>query len=160
MPSAPAVRNLHLEGFRYDQPRLIALFNGLGVPVTANEDKMAIRRFLMGQLMVPIAAPVRKDVRRSICVPTCDESAANLAELHAMENESLALQLAERGIDLATLNIVEVGRYCHDGIVETEIAYMSPETDQELALRERYATMFNALLAIKDQIYASIDAGK
>lgn len=159
MTDKPPVRNLHLEGFRYYQPAFIAMLNNLGVPVDPGTDRQAIRRFLMGELMTPIPDPVRQNVRRTACLPACEEGTTSLDALYAIEQSHITRELAEIGFDAATLNIVEVSRYHHLGVNEIAIDYMDPETDTELAKRRRHAITFNALLAIKDKIYARIDTG-
>jgi hypothetical protein len=148
------MRNLHIEGIYCHSESFISILSDLGITVSPKKDGMAIRRFLLGERLVPIPEPVRIEIKRSIEIPASSQSSNSLDSFFSEAKEALSSDLKSRGIDP---NKVTICPYESDGESMFEIEYMSPETDEELAIRQDRAKVFNKILAKKDEIYAMLD---
>jgi len=151
------MRNLHLDGVRYNTPWLINIFAEFGINVKPKRDERAIRRFLMGQLMVPVKQPKRSLVHRTIELPDTFDCASSVAGFFDGAKKAFESVLSKKGIAIETITSVA---HCDGNCGESstiEVVYMDNETDQELALRQSFCDVFNSMLENADAIYKRVD---
>ena len=151
------MRNLHLEGIRYNTLWFIEMLNALGLEVSPEQDRRAIRRFLMGEKMVAIAQPERMSVNRTTSVPVDGLDGCSIDEVQSNVGSSLRSVLSEHNIDPES--VTEVTIYADEvtrGLC-AEVSYSSLESDSELAERQAFTDTFNLMLANQTHIYRAID---
>lgn len=146
------MRNLHHIGIRYNTPSFLSVLAELNIIVSPEQDKQAIRRFLMGHNMTPVAHPVRSSVKRTLSIPAEFNDTGGLNSFFDSGKEQLLSALSEHGICENDVQGVDV--YHDDGQNFFEVTYMGPENDQELAKRQRYADIFNSMLSNQEAIDA------
>jgi hypothetical protein len=151
------MRNLHLENIRYDTPSLMVILDDLSIEASPELDRDAIRRFLMGHLLTSIKDPVRRDMVRNIEIPLKFDNSGGVDDFFKDAKQSLLATLECRGVDLSASKETLVQQFNNFGVSMFDIFYTSPETESEMAKRQRYVYVFNQLLLHKDAIYKNID---
>ena len=136
-----SVRNLHRENIQgekiyYNSPKFIGVLASLGIEVECERDKQAIKRFIMGEKLTPIAYPIRASVTRhkSVDVDIDHSVVSDLEEIKNVIN----------GFD----NITKV-----ESIVTVFVEYTVPESDEDFNAKVRRYVVFNNMLEKKDAIY-------
>ena len=152
------MRNLHREKIYYNTPWLISLLLELGINVDAERDRLALRRFILGEKLTPIDKPERRQIKCSVVIPAFHTEASSVDAFFASAKEDMIQKLKDKGIDPD--NIVNVDHFEQDGASKCEVDYMRPESDAELAKLHHFADTFNKILAHKDEIYLRIDRMK
>lgn len=154
------MRNLHLEGIRYNTLWFIEMLNSMGLDISPEQDMRAIRRFLLGQKMVAVAQPERMLVNRTAVVPVDGLDGCSIGEMQENVGSSLHSVLAEHNIESGLVtNLTIYADEVTRGLC-AEVSYSSLESDGELAERQAFADKFNLLLANETQIYRAIDTRK
>lgn len=150
------MRNLHRERIHFDTPWFIDVLADLIIDVDPPVDKRALRRFIMGELLVPMTEPQRSLVKRTTEIQANFDNADSIEEYFKGATTALLARVKKKGIEPDS--IVDCVGYNDDyGNDMYEISFMSPETDTELAVRKRHVDIFNQILSNQDAIYAKID---
>lgn len=147
------MRNLHRVGLRYNSPVFLAVLAQLNIDVCPEQDKSALRRFLMGDLMVVIPEPVRALEKQTITIPVQLNETIGIDAFFDDAKAKLLSSLAERGINPDKVQGMYITQN-ESGQSVYEVDIMVPESDQKFAGRQRHAALFNTLLANQ----AAIDA--
>lgn len=154
------MRNLHRESIYYNTPWFIALLHDLGIKVDAERDRLALRRFILGEKLTPVTAPERRQVKCSVVIPAFHTEASSIDAFFTSAKEDMIQKLKAKGIDPEVNDIVNVDYFEQDGASQCEVDYMRPENDSELAKRQHFVDTFNTILKHKDDIYLRIDSIK
>lgn len=157
MTTLSKIRNLHLDGVRYNDPWLIQILHDLGVQVDAEIDKMAIRRLIMGEKLTPIAAPAPRMVISNIEIPINSDSSTSIEGFSSSINAELAMEIEAKGISQNDVNsvMIDVCERNHHPVYFVE--YQRLETPEELSVRTRHQNVFNRLLSLIDDIYVKVE---
>lgn len=156
--------NLHRIGVYYNSPFFLEIIAGLGIDVEAERDRLVLRRFLMGELMTPMAMPERSFVSRTICTPVTCSISGSIGSLTIDVDAELLAAIRDNGYEPEAIKDVTVESFISDDQLNFEICFKSLETDAEFLARKNRAEKFNAILAMKDdiyqQIYSHVDTNK
>lgn len=147
------MRNLHRIGLRYNSPAFLAVLAQLNIDVSPDRDESALRRFLMGELMVAIPEPVRALEKQTVTIPVQFNETIAIDAFFDDAKAKLLSSLAELGINPQKVQGMYITQN-ESGQSVYEVDIIVPESDQKLAGRQRHAALFNTLLANQ----AAIDA--
>ena len=152
------MKNLHHFRIYYNSPQLLKAFESVGLEVDPKRDEMASRRFIMGERHTEMKDPVRSKVQREADVLLDDSVYSSFSQLIAGTASHYQVFLKDKGIaeeDIVSCDLAPNPER-HDG-VDLHITYKAMESDAEFASRQRYARIFNTMLAHRDEIYALLD---
>ena len=152
-----SMRNLHHVGIRHNTPVFLAIITSLGIDIEPKRDVHELRRFIMGENLIPIDEPEKREVVRSIKFPVGITSGDTIDDFFDREKEKLTQQFLLKGIDLKSIKEINCCQGGLDGY-NYEVKFTDDESDAELAERKMRADKFNEILAKKDEIYALVDA--
>jgi hypothetical protein len=150
------MRNLHYDKIYFDTPWFLSLLTEFGINADPIEYKSSIRRFIIGEKLVPMADAVRREVARQVDFPMNFEDATNVDTFFAHCNSSLLEKIHAHGIDPNCITRVE--SFEQDNESKIDVTFTTMETDEEVAIRQRKADVFNMILINKDAIYGRIDS--
>lgn len=150
------MRNLHAEGVHPTDEWFLDILRGLNINVCPDQDKITLYRFCMGEKLTPIPKPTRREVANTVSVPIDAVFTSDLDSFFEQMKHSLKNALHDEGIEMGSLQLIDI-ESSKDGESRFKVSYLAPESDFKLSKRKRKASVFNALLKRKKEIYTRID---
>lgn len=140
---------------------IVNTLSDCGVHIDVNKDTMALRRFILGEKLVPIAEVKANTERQTLYIPmkSSDCGGSGISTYFENEQRYVEEELNKREVNPDSVTGILVDR-SDNGEYTYQIEYQGPESSASVARRSRLRDKFNTILQHKSEIYSAVEAYK